>query len=80
MKKLIADLREIACLNIAYVYAFRGEKDKAFIWLNIPYEKSDGSLLEILNFPGMKIYGGDPRWNEFVRKQYLPEDNEFHFN
>lgn len=39
LQKLIANWGDIAWPNIAYVYAFRGEKDKAFEWLDMAFEK-----------------------------------------
>ena len=80
LQKLIGNWGEIAWPNIAYVYAFRGEKDKAFEWLEIAYEKKDASLLQILSFPEMKNLWGDPRWNKFIEKLGLPADHEFHLD
>jgi len=64
--------------NIASVYAFRGEIDEAFKWLELAYENRDGSMLEILNYPEMENLWGDPRWNAFIDKLGLPEDHGFH--
>jgi TolB-like protein/class 3 adenylate cyclase len=78
LKQLIADWGEVAWPNIASVYAFRGERDEAFKWLEIAYDNRDGSLLEILKYPEMKKLWGDPRWNDFIDKLGLPEDHGFH--
>jgi hypothetical protein len=64
--------------NIASVYAFRGERDKAFEWLDLAYDNRDGSTLEILNYPEMEHLWGDPRWNAYIDKLGLPEDHGFH--
>ena len=42
---LIAKYEKGASYNIAYVYAFRGEADKAFEWLNKAIEYGDAVLL-----------------------------------
>ena len=64
--------------NIASVYAFRGERDEAFKWLDKAYENRDGSTLEILNYPEFENLWGDPRWNAFLDKLKLPKDHGFH--
>lgn len=66
--------------NIAYVYAFSGEKDEAFKWLELAFENKDASLLEILSYPQMKNLWGDSRWNIFINKLGLPEDHGFHLD
>jgi TolB-like protein/tetratricopeptide (TPR) repeat protein len=78
LKQLIEDWGDVAWPNIASVYAFRGEKDAAFKWLELAYDQKDGSLLEILKYPEMKKLWGDPRWNDFIDKLGLPEDHGFH--
>ena len=40
---LIAAFGKDAAYNIAYVYAFRGEADKAFAWLDKAVEYGDSS-------------------------------------
>ena len=38
-------------MQIADIYAWRGEADNAFIWLNTAYEQRDGGLMELLMDP-----------------------------
>ncbi|MGM5468732.1 hypothetical protein ACS386_00500 [Flavobacteriaceae bacterium LMO-SS05] len=78
LKKFIENWSEVAWPNIASVYAFRGEKEKAFKWLDLAYEQRDVSILEILNYSEMENLWGDPRWNAFINKLGLPEDHGFH--
>lgn len=78
LNQLIAEWGNDSWPNIAHVYAFRGNKDEAFKWLNLALENKDVSLLEILNYPEIKILWGDPRWNKFINKLGLPEDHGFH--
>jgi len=77
LKQLIKDYSDRAKANIASVFAFRGERDEAFKWLDMEYEER-GYLLEILNYPEMENLWGDPRWNAFLDKLGLPEDHGFH--
>ena len=78
LKKFVADFGNIAWPNIADVYAFRGEKDEAFKWLELALKNKDSSLLEVLNYPSMKNLWGDPRWNKFLKKLRLPKNHGFH--
>jgi tetratricopeptide (TPR) repeat protein len=78
LKQLLKDWGDVAWPNIASVYAFRGEKDEAYKWLDLAYKNKDGSILEILNYPEMEHLWGDPRWNAFLDKLGLPKDNGFH--
>jgi len=78
LEQFVKDWGDIAWPNIAHVYAFRGEKDEAFTWLDKAYENRDGTTLEILNQPEFENLWGDPRWNAFIDKLGLPKDNGFH--
>ena len=59
--------------DIAEVYAWRGEKDKAFKWLNKAYQRRDMSLAEIRILRSMDSLRGDPRYRALLRKMNLPE-------
>jgi TolB-like protein/Tfp pilus assembly protein PilF len=54
--------------NIAYVYAYRGEADKAFAWLNKAIEYGDPGLSEIVTENLFDNIHADPRWLAFLRK------------
>jgi adenylate cyclase len=59
--------------EIARVYAFRGEKDRAFEWLNRAYEARDEDLYFIKGDPLFKNLESDLRYKVFLRKMNLPE-------
>ena len=59
--------------DIAEVYAWRGQKDKAFEWLNKAYQRRDMSLAEIQILRTMNTLRGDPRYHALLRKMGLPE-------
>jgi hypothetical protein len=59
--------------EIARVYAFRGEKDRAFEWLDRAYDARDQDLYFIKGDPLLKKLEGDPRYKAFLRKMNLPE-------
>jgi tetratricopeptide (TPR) repeat protein len=57
--------------QIAEVYAFRGESDKAFEWLERAYKQRDPGLTQIKNDPLLKILRHDPRYTELLKKMRL---------
>src|SRR6185437_14240943 len=59
--------------EIARVYAFRGEKDHAFEWLDRAYDLRDEDLYLIKDDPLLKNLEGDARYKAFLRKMNLPE-------
>jgi adenylate cyclase len=59
--------------NIAEAFAYRGEIDQAFAWLDRAYQEHDYGVSEINRDPLMKSMHGDPRWKAFLRKIKLPE-------
>ena len=63
--------------NMADAYAFRGEIDTAFKWLDKAIEIKDPVLLDALNFPSFKILYADPRWAQLITKMNLPKDHGY---
>jgi tetratricopeptide (TPR) repeat protein len=58
---------------IAGIYAFRGEPDQAFAWLDRAYDVRNELLLGILGDSFLKSLRSDPRYKAFLRKMNLPE-------
>jgi hypothetical protein len=69
---LIADYRTQAAYQIAEVYAFRGETDRAFEWLELTREHKDSGLPSIKGDPLLKNLYHDPRYAAFLKKVGLP--------
>jgi tetratricopeptide (TPR) repeat protein len=65
---LIAKYEKDAPYNIAYVYAYRGEADKAFAWLDKTIDYGDPGLGEIVTQNLFDKIHSDPRWLPFLRK------------
>jgi len=65
---LIAKWEKESPYNIAYVYAYRGEADKAFEWLDKTVEYADPGLGEIVTENLFDKIHADPRWLPFLRK------------
>ena len=53
-------------LDIAYVFAYRGEADRAYEWLDRAVDSGDGGLSEILAEPFFAKLHDDPRWLPFL--------------
>lgn len=54
--------------NIAYVYAYRGDNDAAFLWLDKAIAVGDPGVGEVLIEPLFVNIHNDPRWLPFLRK------------
>jgi adenylate cyclase len=70
---LIAKRKDISAYEIAEVYAWRGEKDLAFDWLERAYNQRDGGIAVIAVDPFLAHVRGDRRWTALLRKLKLPE-------
>jgi adenylate cyclase len=56
---------------IAEAYAFRGNQDEAFHWLETAFRKRDSWLIWIKGDPLLKNLEGDPRLSAFLKKMNL---------
>src|SRR6184192_4436231 len=65
---LIAKYEKDGPYNIAYVYAYRGDADKAFEWLDKAVEYGDPGLADIVTENLFAKIHADPRWLAFLRK------------
>jgi TolB-like protein/DNA-binding winged helix-turn-helix (wHTH) protein/Flp pilus assembly protein TadD len=72
LKKLIAIHQNDCAFQIAQVYAFRGEVDKAFEWLDRAYRQRDPGAPEFATDPLMGSLRHDPRFTELLKKMRLP--------
>jgi TolB-like protein/DNA-binding winged helix-turn-helix (wHTH) protein/Flp pilus assembly protein TadD len=71
LASLIAKYGTDAAFQIAQVYAYRGESDKSFEWLERAYEQRDPGLPEINSDPLFKNLHHDPRYIEVLKKMRL---------
>jgi serine/threonine-protein kinase len=69
---MVANDRNLLAYQIAEVYAWRGETDKAFEWLQIAYDNHDTGILSLLIDPLMRGLRSDPRYKIMVEKIGLP--------
>ena len=69
---LISNGRDNLAYQIAEVYAVRGEKDKAFEWLQISFDNHDTGTLTLLTDPLLGGLRDDARYKKFLAKLGLP--------
>ena len=72
MRQQIARFAQSGAYQIAEAYAWRGEKDEAFHWLDRAYTQRDGGLAFIKCDPLMGNLQGDPRYGALLKKLGLP--------
>jgi len=72
LSDLIANGRDQLAYQIAQVYAVRGEKEKAFEWLQISFDNHDTGTLGLLIDPLLRDLRTDPRYKSLLTKLGLP--------
>ena len=68
LRSLIEKHAEHAPAQIAEVCAVRGERDRAFEWLERAFAERDGGLTEIKGSPHLRSLHDDPRWKHFLSR------------
>ena len=68
LQALIANHSIHAAVQVALVYAARGEIDLAFTWLERANDQRDPGLSEMRSLPAFRSLRVDPRWEAFLRK------------
>ena len=72
LAELIARDRDVMAYQIAEVYAWRGETDKAFEWLQVSLDNHDTGLLSLMIDPLLQGLRHDSRYNSVLAKVGLP--------
>jgi hypothetical protein len=73
LTKLIATHGQDAAFQVAQVYAYRGQPDKAWQWLERAYQQRDSGLPSIKTEPLLESMRHDPRYAGFLEKMHLPK-------
>jgi serine/threonine-protein kinase len=73
LEQLIAGSATFAAYQIGEAYAWRGQKDQAFQWLERAYTQHDGGLLIVKNDPLLASLRSDPRYQALLAKMKLPQ-------
>ena len=72
LAELIDKFQSEGAFQVAQVYAFRGEADRAFEWLERAYKQRDGGLSGMKGDILLKSLERDPRFVAFLKKMRLP--------
>ena len=65
---------ETAAYQIGEVHGYRGDKDKAFEWLERARRQHDGGLPGLRKDPLLTNLHADRRWNTFLHTMGLADD------
>jgi tetratricopeptide (TPR) repeat protein len=68
LAELIASWSDTAAYQIAGACAWRGEKERAFEWLERAYALRDGGIPNAYTDPLLETLHDDPRWAPFIEK------------
>lgn len=69
--QLIQDHQQHMAYQIAEIYAYRGESDRAFEWLDRAYLQHDSGMRELKIDPLLKALHRDPRYLGMLKKMNL---------
>lgn len=72
LSELIAKFHTVAASQVAEVYAFRGENDKALEWLDRAYAQRDSGIVYLKADPIFDNLTHDPRYIALLKKLRLP--------
>ncbi len=72
LSKLIATHAEDSPYQLAEIYAYRGEVDQAFEWLQRSYLQRDPGLNQLKLDPMLKSLRADARFSDLLKKLRLP--------
>jgi len=71
LSTFITDYGSVGAYQVGEIYAFRGEIDLAFEWLERAYAQRDGGLTGLLTDHHYSSLYNDPRWEPFLIKLNL---------
>jgi TolB-like protein/Tfp pilus assembly protein PilF len=74
LAELIKIASETGAYQIAEVYGYRNDKDRAFEWLERARRQRDAGLSALRPDTLLPNLHDDPRWNAFLRKMGLADD------
>jgi serine/threonine-protein kinase len=72
LQALIAEDAQDAPYQVASVYAWRGEADQAFHWLDLALERHDGGIIDLRLDPPFRSLERDPRYARVLARLGLP--------
>ena len=73
LSQLVKDFSKTLAYQIAEVYAWRGDTDKAFEWLETAYRQRDRGITQLRFDPLLANLRTDPRYRTILQRLGLPE-------
>ena len=73
LHELIETVPDSAALQIAEAFAYRGERDQAFAWLERARAQRDAGMSMVRVLPNLRGLHGDPRWGPFLENVGLAD-------
>ena len=73
LRELIEKHADVAAYQVAEAYAYRGDKEKAFDWLDRAYRQRDSGMTLLGIDPFLENISDDPRYAAMLKKLKLPE-------
>jgi hypothetical protein len=74
LERLISTAADVAAFQIAQVYAYRADRDRAFEWLERAYRQRDSGLALLKSSRVFESLVPDRRWEPFLRKLGLSDE------
>jgi tetratricopeptide (TPR) repeat protein len=68
----VRDYKDTMAFQIAEIFAYSGDADKAFEWLDRAFAQRDGGMADLKNNPLLKSLQGDPRHAALFTRMRLP--------
>jgi len=70
-QRMIDKEGQLEAFRIALTYAWHGDSDKAFEWLDIAFERRDALMTQLIFNPWLVSLHDDPRWLAILQKMGL---------
>ena len=72
-EEYIAEYGNVWMFQVAQMYAFHGDIDSGFEWLNRAYDGRDSGMTLVHADPFLSSLRDDPRWGQLLQKMGLSE-------
>ena len=72
LAEFIKKFQYVGAYQVAEIYAYRNEKDRAFEWLERAYKQRDTGCIICKSDPLLRNIAKDPRYAAFLKKMKLP--------
>ena len=73
LQVLLSQYSDVGAYQIAQVYAYRGQVDQAFAWLDRAHRQYDGGLVFVKTDPLLQSVRSDPRYKQLLKTLHLSD-------